>query len=152
MVLLEGIAIGWLFILVGVILLIVEIHNPGFFAAVPGTVLIFMGLLLLIGVDIFSTGWGIALGILIAIGAALVTVWVYGRMTTDENPTTISRDSLVGKEGRVKVPVDATTLSGKVVIGSTEWSARSQNSQIPEGQKVRVVSSEGVHIVVEEVN
>jgi inner membrane protein len=152
MVLLEGIAVGWLFILAGAVLLLIEIHNPGFFAAVPATVLLFMGILLLIGVDIFSTGWGILIGVVIAICAGLVTVWAYGKMTTDENPTTISRDTLIGKEGRVKVPVNTSSLSGKVIIGSTEWSARSQGSPITEGKKVKVVDSEGVHIVVEEVN
>ena len=108
MVLLEGIAVGWLFILAGAVLLLIEIHNPGFFAAVPATVLLFMGILLLIGVDIFSTGWGILIGVVIAICAGLVTVWAYGKMTTDENPTTISRDTLIGKEGRVKVPVNTS--------------------------------------------
>jgi inner membrane protein len=151
MVLLEGIAIGWLFILAGAILLIIEIHTPGFFAAIPGTVLVFMGIVLLMGVDLFSNGWGIPVSVVVAICAGLVTVWAYSRMTTDESPTTISRDSLAGMEGRVKVPVDTTSLSGKVIIGSTEWSARSQSSPIPEGKKVKVVSSEGVHIVVEEV-
>jgi membrane-bound ClpP family serine protease len=53
--------------------------------------------------------------------------------------------------GQVKIPVNAATISGKVVLGSTEWSARSTGSTIAAGKKVRVVSSEGVHIVVEEV-
>jgi inner membrane protein len=151
MVFLDGIALGWLFIIIGAVLLMVEIHSPGFFAAVPGTVLIFMGILLLLGVDIFSSNWGIVLGVIIAICACIVTVWAYGKMTTDANPTTISRDSLVGKEGRVKIMVDATSLSGKVIIGSTEWSARTNGATIPEGKMVKVVDSEGVHIVVEEV-
>jgi membrane-bound ClpP family serine protease len=54
-------------------------------------------------------------------------------------------------EGQVKTRVDATTISGKVLIASTEWSARSTGSEIPPGKKVRVVDSRGVHIVVEEV-
>jgi membrane-bound ClpP family serine protease len=76
---------------------------------------------------------------------------MYGKMTTDESPTTISRDSLIGREGRVKTRVDATTISGKVLIASTEWSARSTGTEIPPGKKVKVIDSQGVHIVVEEV-
>ncbi|MDP3564441.1 MAG: NfeD family protein, partial [Methanoregula sp.] len=83
--------------------------------------------------------------------AAGFTVWMYSKVTTNENPTTISRDSLVGMEGQVQKSVDATTISGKVVIGSMEWSARSTGSTIPAGKRVKVVSSQGVHIVVEEV-
>jgi membrane-bound ClpP family serine protease len=76
---------------------------------------------------------------------------MYGNITTNESPTTISRDSLIGMEGRVKTHVDATTISGKVLIASTEWSAHSTGSEIPPGKKVKVVDSQGVHIVVEEV-
>jgi len=151
MVLLEGIALGWLLIVIGAVLLLVEVHSPGFFATVPATVLIIFGILLLLGMDIFNNGWGIVIGVVVAIAAAGFTVWMYGRITTNESPTTISRDSLIGKEGRVIKSIDPHTLSGKVAIGSTEWSARSTGVVIPPGKNVKVVDSEGVHIVVEEV-
>jgi membrane-bound ClpP family serine protease len=151
MVLLEGIALGWILILLGAVLLLFEVHSPGFFATVPATVMIFLGILLLLGVNIFNSGWGVLIGVVIAIAAAGFTVWMYGRITTNESPTTISRDTLIGMEGRVKTRVDSTTISGKVLIASTEWSARSTGSEIPAGKKVKVVDSQGVHIVVEEV-
>lgn len=146
-----GLSFGWLLIIGGAILLLVEVHSPGFFATVPATVMILLGILQVAGVDISNPWMGGALGVIVAIGAAVFTVWMYGRITPDESPTTISRDSLVGKEGVVKSPVDATTLSGKVLLGSTEWSARAATGCICAGKKVKVVSSEGVHIVVEEV-
>ncbi|HNX18211.1 MAG TPA: NfeD family protein [Methanoregula sp.] len=152
MVLLEGIALGWILIVLGAILLLVEVHSPGFFATVPATVLIILGILLLLGVDIFNSGWGVVIGVVVAICAAGVTVWMYSRITPDGSPTTISRDSLIGKEGVVTADVDATTLKGKVRIGSTDWSAHSTGPVIPAGKSVRVVDSEGVHIVVEEVD
>ncbi|MCX6685024.1 MAG: NfeD family protein [Methanoregula sp.] len=151
MVLLEGIDLGWLLILGGALLLLIEVHSPGFFATVPATVMIFLGILFLLGVNVFNSSWGIVFGVIIAICAAGFTVWMYGKITTNESPTTISRDSLIGMEGRVKTRVDATTISGKVLIASTEWSARSTGSEILSGKKVRVVDSQGVHIVVEEV-
>jgi membrane-bound ClpP family serine protease len=151
MVLLEGIALGWILILLGAVLLLFEVHSPGFFATVPATVMIFLGILLLLGVNIFNSGWGVVVGVVIAIAAAGFTVWMYGRITTNESPTTISRDTLIGMEGRVKTRVDSTTISGKVLIASTEWSARSTGPEIPVGKKVKVVDSQGVHIVVEEV-
>lgn len=150
MVLLEGIALGWLLIVIGAVLLLVEVHSPGFFATVPATVMIIFGILLLLGMDIFNNGWGIVIGVVVAIAAAAFTVWMYGRVTTDESPTTISRDSLVGKVGRVAKDVDAHTLSGKVLIGTTEWSAHSNGPVIPKGKSVKVVDSEGVHVIVEE--
>ena len=151
MVLLEGIALGWLLIVIGAALLLVEVHSPGFFAAVPATVLIILGILLLLGVDIFNSGWGVVIGVVSALCAAVLTVWMYSKITPNESPTTISRDTLIGMEGRVTKTVDATTISGKVVIGTTEWSAHSTGAIISAGRPVRVVNSEGVHIVVEEV-
>jgi inner membrane protein len=146
-----GISFGWLLIVGGALLLLVEVHSPGFFATVPATVMIFLGILQLAGVDISNPWMGGSLGIIVAICAAGFTVWMYGKITTNESPTTISRDSLVGLEGRVKVTVDPTTISGKVLIGSTEWSAHSTGAIISPGKKVKVTDSEGVHIVVEEV-
>jgi membrane-bound ClpP family serine protease len=151
MVLLEGMTLGWMLIVIGAVLLLVEAHTPGFFAAVPATVMIVLGIMVLLGIDIYNSGWGAIVGVAAAIIAGAVTVWLYSRITPNESPTTISRDSLIGMEGRVKTRVDATTISGKVLIASTEWSARSTGSEIPPGKKVRVVDSQGVHIVVEEV-
>ncbi len=152
MVLAEGIAIGWMLIVLGAVLLLVEVHSPGFFATVPATVMIILGVLLLMGIDIFSSGWGVLVGVIAALVSAGVTVWFYSRMTPDvDSPTTISRDSLIGREGIVTKELDPVSLSGKVTIASTEWSARSVSGTIPSGKRVKVVRSEGVHIVVEEV-
>jgi len=151
MVLVEGMTLGWLLIVTGAVLLLVEVHTPGFFAAVPATVMIVLGIMVLLGIDIYNSGWGAIVGVTAAIVAGGLTVWVYSKITPNESPTTISRDSLIGMEGQVKTRVDATTISGKVLIASTEWSARSTGSEIPPGKKVRVVDSQGVHIVVEEV-
>ncbi len=133
-----GISIGWILIVAGALLLLFEVHSPGFFAAVPGTVMIILGILLLLGIDIFSSGWGIVIGVVIALCSAGFTVWMYGKITPNRNPTTISRDTLVGMMGRVKVQVDSHSLGGKVMIGSTEWSARSAGNLIPAGKKVKV--------------
>jgi membrane-bound ClpP family serine protease len=151
MVLMDGIALGWLLIVIGAVLLLVEVHSPGFFATVPATVMIFLGILFLLGVDVFNSGWGIVVGVIVAICAAGFTVWMYGKITTNESPTTISRDSLIGMEGQVKNTVNADTISGKVMIASTVWSARSTGAVISPGKKVKVIDSRGVHIVVEEV-
>lgn len=151
MVLLEGVALGWLLILAGAVLLLVEVHSPGFFATVPATVMIALGILLLLGVDIYNSGWGAIVGVTVAIVAGGITVYLYSRMTPDESPTTVSRDSLIGREGIVTKAVDQKTLNGKVNVSSAEWSAHSTGATIPAGKKVKVVDSEGVHIVVEEV-
>ncbi|MDD1704557.1 MAG: NfeD family protein [Methanoregula sp.] len=151
LVLEPGTSMGWILIIIGALLLLFEVHSPGFFAAVPGTVMIILGILLLLGIDIFSSGWGIVIGVIIALCSAGFTVWMYGKITPDRTPTTISRDTLVGMSGLVKTQVDSHSIAGKVMIGSTEWSARSTGSVISAGERVKVVDSQGVHIVVEVV-
>lgn len=148
----EGIALGWVLIVLGAVLLLVEVYQPGYFIAVPATVLIILGVLLLLGVDILSSPTGLIVGVLAAVVAASITVWLYARLTPGHGPPkTLSRDSLVGLEGIVVTPVDAETLTGKVRLGSMDWSARSESGSIPAGKRVIVVRSEGVHVVVKEV-
>ena len=148
----EGIALGWVLIVIGAVLLLVEVYQPGYFIAVPATVLVILGVLLLLGVDILSSPAGLIVGVLAAIVAASVTVWLYSRLTPGkEPPKTLSRDSLVGLEGTVVTPVDPETLAGKVRLGSMDWSARSESGGIPVGRRVIVVHSEGVHVVVKEI-
>jgi membrane-bound ClpP family serine protease len=151
MVLLEGVTLGWFLIVMGAVLLLVEVHSPGFFATVPATVMIALGILVLMGIDIYNSGWGAIVGVSAAIIAGGLTVYAYSRMTPNDSPTTVSRDSLIGREGIVIKEVDPKTLNGKVNVSSAEWSAHSTGATIAKGQKVRVVDSEGVHIVVEEV-
>ena len=147
-----GISFGWILIVLGTLFLVIEALNPGFFIAVPGTVMIILGVLFLSGVDIFGSPYGVIIGVIIAIAASLVTIWFYRRINPDEiSPVTISRDSLVGREGTVTKIVIPDSISGKVHIAGQEWSARSAGEPIAAGRKVRVVRSEGVHIVVEEV-
>jgi hypothetical protein len=67
--------------------------------------MIFSGTLFLLGVDFFNSDRGVVFGVIIAICAAGFTIWMYGKITTNESPTTISRDSLIYRAGRVKTRV-----------------------------------------------
>ena len=147
-----SLSFGWLLIMAGTVFLLIEAASPGFFLAVPGTVLIILGILFVLGVDVFSSPAGVIIGVGVALAASLVTIWIYRRINPgEESPTTISRDSLLGKEGIVVKAVDQDSLSGKVQVAGQEWSARTEKGEIRPGTHVRVVRSEGVHVVVEEV-
>jgi len=152
MVEMVGLSFGWILIILGTIFLVVEASNPGFFIAVPGTVMIILGAMVLLGVDIFSGPLGLVVGVVSAVIVSLVTIWLYRRINPgDTVPVTISRDSIVGREGRVTRKVVPGDLSGKVLVSGQEWSARSNGGEISVGATVRIISAEGVHVVVEEV-
>ena len=63
----------------------------------------------------------------------------------------MSRDSIVGKSGIVTRTIEPDNISGKVTIDNVEWSAKTQSETIAKGKKVRVVASQGVHVIVEEI-
>lgn len=152
MVVFTGAELGWILIVLGALVLLFEAYSPGFFLTVPGTVMVILGILLVLGIDIFNSVWGIVLGVVVALATAIVTVWFYSRIDRGEKPpTTTSRDSVLGLTGRVTRAVDAHSLDGKVRVGGHEWSAHSTGASIGPGADVRVVGAEGVHIVVEEV-
>jgi len=152
MVEIVGLSFGWILIILGTIFLVVEASNPGFFIAVPGTVMIILGAMILLGFDIFSGPLGLVAGVISAVAVSLITIWFYRRINPGESvPVTISRDSLVGREGRVIRRVVPGELSGKVLVSGQEWSARSMTGEIPEGRTIRIIASEGVHVIVEEV-
>jgi len=153
MVAVAGLSFGWLLVVLGTFFLVIEAINPWFFIAVPGTVMIILGILLLMGVDIFGSPFGVVAGVVATIAVSLLTIWFYHRINPEvKSPVTISRDSLAGREGRVTRKVVPGDISGKVQVAGQEWSARSLEGEIPGGRTVRVVRSEGVHIVVEEVS
>jgi membrane protein implicated in regulation of membrane protease activity len=61
-------------------------------------------------------------------------------------------DALLGREGRVKEPIEADGY-GRVAIDGDVWKARSvSGAAIPEGEKVKVVARESTIIVVEKWN
>ena len=141
----------WILIAAGIIFLLVEALSPGFFLAVPGTALVVLGVLAFFAYDLLATPFGIIAAVAGAAAAAVVTIFVYRKASPDKKPETTSKDTIVGKKGRVIAEVTADSISGKVEIDGALWSAKSTKKNIPEGAAVVVVSSEGVHITVEEI-
>ena len=148
----EGmLSVGWYLILIGVLFLAIETFNPGFFLGVPGTTLIIIGIVSLIVPDIFSSPLLIVIAVVTAVISAGLSVWIYSVIGSGSTkPETTSKDSLIGKTGTVIKEVDGVSISGKVRIDNADWSARSNSGTIEVGKTVKVVFSEGVHVVVEE--
>jgi len=146
--------IGLIILVVGIFLLIVEVLTPGqTFMAIPGTVAVVLGIMaMLLGQWLFSAVWyAPVIALLIAAPTTIITVWGYKKLSTIQPPTTTVGDSLVGRQGIVTVAVFPDSTRGKVKIGSQSWSATSEE-EIPIGEKVEVVASEGVHVHVERLS
>lgn len=136
-----GVELGLLLVGAGLLLYLIEMFNPGFFIAVPGTVLIVVGVVLLFFPQLFdyTLSW---LGLIVL---AAVTSWVtmraYRRWAPPETSTTTpSVDNIVGQLGTADEPVTGT--GGHVRVKGELWRARSA-STIPAGTRIEVIGLDG---------
>ena len=142
--------IGLIFVIVGVILFIVEVASPGFFVAIPASVLIILGALGMILDGFFLSMWSPIVAIGVTVPAFLGTMYAYKRLAPPQPPTTTVGRSLVGKRGIVDTDIIPNTIKGKVRIENQTWSATSDH-YIPKDTLVEVLESKGVHVIVREV-
>ncbi len=142
--------IGLIFVIVGVILFIVEVASPGFFVAIPASVLIILGALGMVLDGFFLSMWSPIVAIGVTVPAFLGTMYAYKKLAPPQPPTTTVGRSLVGKTGIVDTDIIPNTIKGKVRIENQTWSATSDH-HIPKDALVEVVESKGVHVIVREV-
>jgi len=144
-----GTEIGLAFIIIGILLFLVEATMPGFLVAVPGTVLIALGILM--SFDIVSGIWLLPIGLVVGLGSLYGTVKFYQTFAPPDTPSEMSIESYVGKTGKVPTAVSPDTASGKVRIDREEMRAitcDSCNSDIAVGTSVEVMSAEGITLTV----
>ena len=144
-----GTEIGLAFIIIGILLFLVEATMPGFLVAVPGTVLIALGILM--SFDIVSGIWLLPIGLVVGLGSLYGTVKFYQTFAPPDTPSEMSIQSYIGRTGKVTVAVSPDAASGKVRIEREEMRAitcDSCNSDIAVGTSVEVVSAEGITLTV----
>lgn len=144
---------GLITLIIGMILLVIEVATPGqTFMAIPGTVAVVLGLIMMaLGPWLFSELWyAPVIALLVVLPVTVVTIWGYKKLGRIHPPITTMGDSLIGRQGIVTETVTPDSLSGKVKVASQIWSATA-DEEIRAGEKVEVVASEGVHVHVEKV-
>ena len=140
--------IAIILIIIGLILLTIEALTPGFFAVIPGAVLVVVGVLGYF-VDGFFDNMLLLVGstIIVTVVVIIITIKGYQILAKPEPPATTVASSLIGKEGVVTTDVKPGNLRGKVKIDSDTWSATSED-HIRSGTEVVVYDAEGVHVKV----
>jgi membrane protein implicated in regulation of membrane protease activity len=136
---------GWIWLIGGVLLLILEVIAPGFFLVFIGAAAMATGLFtILFGL---GTAPQLALFALYAVIAVLVGRRFYANRHGDSaDPLLNDRAGrLVGKVVAVVVAVD--DHGGRVRVGDSEWSARGGPAEV--GDRVRITGVEGNCLKVE---
>ncbi|MEM2869490.1 MAG: NfeD family protein [Thermoplasmata archaeon] len=144
---------GLVVLIIGMILLVVEVATPGqTFMAIPGTVAVVLGLIMMaLGPWLFSEVWyAPVIALLVVLPVTVITIWFYRKLGRGHPPITTVGDSLIGRQGVVIERVEPESIKGKVKVASQIWSATA-DTVIEPGERVEVVASEGVHVHVERV-
>ena len=138
---------GWLWLIGGVLLLIMEVIAPGFFLVFIGAAAIATGMFTVL----FGLGTvpQLALFALYALLSVLVGRRFYANRHTDSTDPLLNDRAgrLVGKVVTVVVPVDEH--NGRVRVGDSEWSAR--GGPAAPGERVRITGVDGNCLTVEAV-
>ena len=137
--------IGLAFIIVGILLFIIEVFQPGFLIAVPGTVFIVLGVLMSFNLDLGL--WILPIGLVVGLGSLFGTMRLYQSLAPPDTPSEMSIENVIGKSGVVSKDVEANTMMGKAKIGREEFRATS-DSDISKGTKVKVTNAEGITVTV----
>ncbi len=136
------------FIIIGILLFIIEVFQPGFLIAVPGTVFIVLGILMsfddVFGLSPFSL---LIIGLVVGLGSLYGTMRMYQSLAPPDTPSEMSIETTVGKSGVVTKDVVANEMFGKAKIGREEFRATA-DADIASGTKVKVTHAEGITVTV----
>ena len=136
------------FIIIGILLFIIEVFQPGFLIAVPGTVFIVLGILMsfddVFGLSPFSL---LIIGLVVGLGSLYGTMRMYQSLAPPDTPSEMSIETTVGKSGVVTKDVVANEMFGKAKIGREEFRATAE-ADIASGTKVKVTHAEGITLTV----
>ena len=136
---------GWLWLLGGVLLLIMEVIAPGFFLVFIGVAAIATGLFTVL-FDLGSASQ-FALFALYAIIAVMLGRRFYANRTADSADPLLN-DRAGRLVGRVVTVVEAVDdQSGRVRVGDSDWSARGGPADV--GTRVRITGVDGNCLKVE---
>ena len=140
-----GSELGLAFVIVGVLLFVVEVFQPGFLIAVPATVFIALGVLL--SFNIVDGLLLLPIGLAVGLGSLYGTMMLYQSLAPPDTPSEMSIEGKIGERGIVTKEVVANDRSGKIKIGMEEVRATSDQN-IPVGTKVEVTDGEGITVTV----
>lgn len=138
---------GLALMLLGIAFMVGEVFVPSFGALGIGGVISFViGSIMLLDTDIPGYGISIPLIAFFALLSASLFMFVLGMaIRARKRPVVSGIEELVGSVGEALQDFETT---GRVRIHSESWEAHTR-SPVREGQKVRVIAMDGLHLIIE---
>ncbi|MGM0509942.1 MAG: NfeD family protein [Thermoplasmatota archaeon] len=144
------ITFGLILIAVGIALFIFEAAEPGFFIAIPGGVLVVLGVMAVAYPNLLVSIWTPIILAIVVIPLMILSMKIYQKMSPPTKPTTTMGTSLVGQKAKVMQKIKPDEISGKIKVNNQLWSATA-DEEIPEGALVQIIESKGVHVKVRRI-
>jgi len=145
------IEIWQIWVIIAILLFIVEIFIPTFFAAslaigsIAAAIFSFLGFGIEVQFIVFSLG---TLAIFFAIRPFMLK---YAHRKNGQIGTNV--DALIGKTAKVTVTIDNSKNEGRVVFEGDDWRAETENSEILEpGSKVEILKVDSTVLIVKPLN
>jgi len=141
---------GWLWLYAGAALMFLELASPGFVLFFFGLSAATVGVLRLAAGEVFGpTPQLIAFSAFSILYLVFLRRWLKGVFSgdTEKSPLRDISGDNIGRIGRVTAPINPP-LTGRVVIGDAEWTARALEP-IGEGEFVKIVSQENLTVACE---
>jgi len=148
---------GAALIIAGVLMFLFDLKVPGHGLSVGGLIAFGLGSLLIftpfwmvrpVAVPVVSLNPFVILGTTLGVAVFFIFGAAVG-LRAQNAPVAVGRETLLGKEGTVRIALDP---GGIVHLGGEEFSAVSAGGKpIPSGAQVRVVATEGLKLRVEPV-
>ena len=134
---------GYVWLVLGIALLIGEIFTPGFILACFGVAGMFTSVLAFVGM-----GWrGQLIGFILATILVLVTLRPIFLKVSGKTRT--NTEALIGQVGVVRERIVDSSASGRLAVGGEDWRAVSEDGEdIDIDQEVTVVRVEGTKLIV----
>ena len=142
----ESIALlWWLWVVVAVIFLVVEVLTSRFILLAFGVGAAFAAILAFLGMNLIAQL--LAFTIISAIGALLLRPLT--RKVTIQAENVYGAERVIGKEAVVTVAIDPETMQGRVHVEHEVWLADSEDgTPIPDGATVQVLAINGSRLRV----
>lgn len=139
-----------IWIIVAIILFILEIFTPAFFAASLAIGCIFAGVTASIELGFKIQLLAFSVGTLIAFFGVRPFILKYGHKKSGDLKTNVH--ALVGKIGKVTVTFDNSLNTGRISVEGDDWRAESENNEILNaGEKVEILEVDSTVLTVKAI-
>ncbi|MBR3247382.1 MAG: NfeD family protein [Clostridiales bacterium] len=137
-----------IWLVVAIIMLVIEVVTTGL-----ATLWFALGAIVAMVMDLCGAPLAsqiIVMALVSIVSFILCMIWVRPKLESlrKKNVQRTNADRLIGREGVVIVPFNATEGKGQVKVDGQIWSAKADND-LEEGTKITVKAIEGVKLVVE---